>query len=471
MTESSSLSQQLDYKKVPYMHPTYRLSKVLPQSGLQNTTISTAGGQETIFECPIYAFNLSKSYINFEIAPPISAVASTINFMFTDCMAPIRQLQLYTRSGIYIADINEVGNYTKVSWKVEINQKEFLDYDKGFNGIGTTRLLQPVNNLGTQAAAVSTIAQGFNQRATGTPAGGAVGATTRTITTSMVEPKYLEPGTAAAANPVLFVQFDLGMLKNTIFGLNKDIYFGEIILLRIVWNSTTRIYYQGAALADTITNAAAATGNCDIENLALYLAIEKNDEITNQLRSQILSGGLNILIPYVYTFKFNLGGGSQTVSIRLNRGHGRKLKKIFHSVFNGAETSNTAYDNDERHYIANIAKIQRFYTLLDNQRLQEYDLTLQDYDDYFYQKDKLKDTLLYTSDVYYYNWVWIEDWTGLSDKTINPKDTSVLETGLSLDLERKWDFYGTMVAGNYNHYTFAVTEKMLTITSQGITVI
>jgi len=471
MESSSVLSQQLDYKKSAYIHPTYRLSKILPQSGQQTQTITTAGGQENVFELPVYAFNLAKSYLNFTIAPPVSAVASTLNFMFMDCMAPIRQIQLYTRSGIYIADVNEVGNFTKTTWKYEIKQKEYFNNNKGYNGFLTTKLLQPFNNQSEAVSTVSSLLKGYNQRPTGIGGAAAAQLGSRELTTAYLETQYLEVGTAATADPVLNVQLDLGMLKNTIFELDKDIYFGEIILLRIVWNPTIKIYYQGATLIDSITNAAAATGNCAITNLALFLAVEKNDEITNQLRSQILSGGLNILIPYVYTYKFNLGGGSQTVSIRLNRGNGRKLKKIYHSVFNTAESSRTAYDNDERPYIANIPKVTSFYTLLDNQRLQEFDLNLLNLDDYLYQKDKLKDTLFFSSDIYYYNWAWLEDWTGLTDKTIAPTDTSNLETGISLDLERKWDFYGTMVAANYNHYTFAITEKMLTITSQGITVI
>jgi len=110
--------------------------------------------------------------------------------------------------------------------------------------------------------------------------------------------------------------------------------------------------------------------------------------------------------------------------------------------------------------------------MLDNNRIQEYNLTCANGDDYIYLKDKIKGSILESSNAYYYNWVWIESFSGYDDKSCIPINSENLETGLDLSLERKWDFYGmTMTNANYNHYTFAVTQKMLTISSTGITVI
>src|SRR5690606_5485936 len=121
-------------------------------------------------------------------------------------------------------------------------------------------------------------------------------------------------------------------IRNTIFGVNKDIYFGEIILLRIVWGSSTKAVFTNTGALNLATGALATTNNIDIENIALYLAVETNPEITNQLRSQISSEGLSVLIPYVYSYKNSLNGTSQNVSLRFNKGHGRKLIKIYHSI-------------------------------------------------------------------------------------------------------------------------------------------
>ena len=101
------------------------------------------------------------------------------------------------------------------------------------------------------------------------------------------------------------------------------------------------------------------------------------------LRTQIASSGFQVLIPYCYTYKTALNGTSQTVSLRFNRGHGIKLKKIYHSIFNSTEQANTAYD------CSNLAgaKTQVFYTMLDNNRIQEYNLTVANGDDYIYLKN------------------------------------------------------------------------------------
>jgi hypothetical protein len=113
--------------------------------------------------------------------------------------------------------------------------------------------------------------------------------------------------------------------------------------------------------------------------------------------------------------------------------------------------------------------------MLDNERSQEYNLNTATYDDYLLLRDKLKGSVIQSSDMFYHNWVWIEDWTGFVDKTIEPRNIQNIETGLDLTTERKWDFYALQVnngtAAAYNTYTFAVTQKMLTVTSSGITVI
>jgi hypothetical protein len=50
-------------------------------------------------------------------------------------------------------------------------------------------------------------------------------------------------------------------------------------------------------------------------------------------------------------------------------------------------------------------------------------------------------------------------------------DLANLESGLDLSIEQKWDIYCTTVNASYNHYDFVITQKMLTVSSAGITVI
>lgn len=59
---------------------------------------------------------------------------------------------------------------------------------------------------------------------------------------------------------------------------------GEIINLRIVWNSSIKIAFTATNANDPVTGAAAYAANINISNLAFYLAVETNPEIVNQLR-------------------------------------------------------------------------------------------------------------------------------------------------------------------------------------------
>ncbi len=116
--DSTAISNELDYKILQSSHPTDSKSKILPLSGSQSVTITPSGGQETLFELPTKAFNLSESSLYFNIATP-AAANTRFNFMTEDTLAPVQQLQLYTRGGRYLCDLNHVANYLRVVSKRE----------------------------------------------------------------------------------------------------------------------------------------------------------------------------------------------------------------------------------------------------------------------------------------------------------------------------------------------------------------
>src|SRR5689334_6937380 len=120
-----------------------------------------------------------------------------------------------------------------------------------------------------------------------------------------------------------------------LFLLDKDIYANEILIMRIVWENSNRILFYSTSASNPIAGGAVAyAGNITATNIALFLAVEKNLLIANELIQKVAAGGLSIQIPFVYSFLNNLSGTSQTVSIRLNRGHGKTCKKIYHSIYN-----------------------------------------------------------------------------------------------------------------------------------------
>ena len=245
MTE---VAPQLDYKKEEFIHPSYRYNKIMQQTGGQNVTITSGGNSETIFEIPVKAFNLAQSYIEFTLTPAASGATPNYNWLWTDCLTPFLTVQLYTRSGIYLCDLTNLTNYTKIAWKPETKLQEFLDFDyQGNDSVYTNsngQMLCRNNTLPTSATKTLPLPFGLRHDNSNS-------------NIPYTEPKYLEPGTGDTADPVFQVAFPLNMIKNTIFALDKNIYVGEILLMRFLWNNSNRIAYFGTSTTNPTTGAAA----------------------------------------------------------------------------------------------------------------------------------------------------------------------------------------------------------------------
>ena len=92
-------------------------------------------------------------------------------------------------------------------------------------------------------------------------------------------------------------------------------------------------------------------------------------------------------------------------------------------------------------------------------------------DDWMLLQEKLRGSVIQSSNMYSYNWFWVDDFSEsnrLYEKNYNE------EVGLDLSVERKYDVYlttnGNFNGGNRNNYAYATFLKMLIITSAGITV-
>jgi len=264
----------------------------LPQSGTQTATLTPGGGNDLIIEIPIKAFNLARSFLEFTVAPAANPAAALGTYK--DVITSIRQVQLSTRSGVYMADVQELPNYSKTALKAEIPFQEYNSYDEYSGGVGIGRYLRANNALGA--------ANDRPQDAS-------------TNLGNYTETQYYERGGNTTQTPVHRICLPLGMIKNTIFSLDKDIYAGEILVLRIVWNATNRIFWNKADSAVPTAGVTVFDGNATITNIALFLAVEKNPQIENQLKAQIASGGLNILIPYLYAYKNTLGPRNRLIEV------------------------------------------------------------------------------------------------------------------------------------------------------------
>lgn len=233
---------------------------------------------------------------------------------------------------------------------------------------------------------------------------------------------------------VVNLMLPLGLIKNTVFELDKDLYFGEVILLRLVTHGYSKISFVNTDGMNPDTQASVPDNAPTTSDVALYVAVEQNQEIINQLISQVNTSGMQILLPYVWYSKFNPGGNSssQNVSIRYNRGQELRLRKIYHSVFNNTESTSTAYDHNN----IDGDKVIKYYTLLNNTHLQEFDIDCTHLVDYNLIREKIKGSAIQSANVYQYNWFHLEDFTNIF--SLDPENKNNLVCGLPLDIEQKW---------------------------------
>ena len=436
--------KELDYTKYQMTHGSYQLTKTIQQTGYTTTTLTTSGGQESIFELSPKVYNFAESYLEFT-ATPVASGADFYNRINLDGLTFIRQITLYTRSGLFLADIPDVGNYMNMTMRRNFKIDDVQTWDKEGGKFEGLRC--------------SNVAAGSNYRYDGT-----------TGTTAYLEPSYLRVGGKNTADPVINVQMNLNRIIHSIFSQDKDLYFGgEVLYLRIVWNPTTKIAFIGKSATDPTGDVAAYAGNIAITNLVLYMAVEQNQVIENEVRNKVLSAeGLNIVLPYVYQNKISLGGTSQNLSIKYSRAHGSKLLKIYWAPYSATESSNTTYDHDN---LAG-AKVSQFYTTVNNIRTSQFNYNC-DGDDYRMQRKRLQGSCILSSDEYYYNWVWIEDFTNnysMVDKPLKPAEDNYVD-GMPLDMEVKYDVFTNTANANYNHYVYAICQKNLVINSSGISLV
>jgi hypothetical protein len=485
-------SETVNYQKKEYIPSEYKFTKLYPQVNTltDGTTLSDSSAQVE-FELPANVYNLARSSLNLTITPT-AATGAKVNTLFRDCLAGFQRLELYTRGNVYLCDIPYVAEYTKQVLKPETKWSEYETHDRNSdllvrcNNItsigGTTSYVSiKVKNGATPAVVSNAFVSIDNKFDTTTglevlnteakssayaylnetlyPEAQRYGYTS--VDVPYDETQYRAVGaTADSETPVLNLKIRLGDLKQTIFAIDKSLPFKEVLLMRITFNPIANWGYVSESRTASSTPTAIAE-DITLSNIFLYLANEKNPAIIAELMSEVDGKGLSIPIPYPFVYKSTATAAtSQNLSYRLNLGHGLRLLKSYHGIYDATEAQTTRYE------LSNTAhtKLVSFYTLLNNERRQEFDLQTADGDDYMLLKEYLRGSVIQSRNMYDYNWVWIENFAN------NKNDESGnLLMGMPLDKEVKYDIYMTTANSALRHCTVFIFQRMLSISSAGIT--
>jgi hypothetical protein len=438
---------QIDYTpKTVDVLPSYKFSKIISQDGTDIVTIADVQ-PSTVFELPTRCMNLSRSNISFTATIPRSVTDGRYNRMFTSAVVPIRQIQLYTRSGVFLCDINNFDRYTNIV------------------GIAETKRDDAIPNFIVGSADPSLVKNFLT-------VGGL--SSNYQYDSAVKSQDYYEPCYAATADisdaaagtgaSIYNIQIPFSVFANTLLAIDKDLYFNEVILIKITWNDKNS-WGIATATNTTMTGAPAVFTGVGISKLRLYLSLETNIMICAGLIQKVQMEGFQLIIPYVYQFKNALTASeTHSVSVRLNRAHGINLKKIYHVLY--PETSNDAAILEGRYFHSNANKttIVSYGTTIDNVRRQEFDIVTANDEDYLIIKDVLKGTILESINTFRYNWFILDKF----DDELHSNKSDTANTGLSLDIEHKWDLIATTSNNAWDHYTFAIVTRLLAITPEGV---
>ena len=359
-----------------------------------------------------------------------------------------------------LCDLQNANNYGKVKLRQSVSTVELL----GSDPFG---VLYPCNSLAT----ANLKAMPDNYQA-GNIYGAPVGAASYGGITNYLEPQHTLVSTLEAGGSQSAVsrwrQMPLGMFSDTIFGMDRDLYIPTDTYLRTTVFCPKLGFNSTSGVAPTVGNSTTLNSAVTFSSVVLYLAIEQNAFITDAIKSKFASGGLKFQIPYTMAFRNNTSSaGSVGVQIQMNRGYGKSLKKIMHTVFNNTETGASAYDCSNW----NGSKVSSYATYINSRKLQDQDLsTLQPagvvigQDDWLVNEKFYADSAVVNAGQYQMVWCHTDSFAEPSDHIGVPEENII--DGLPIVEPIQWQFNGVTTQA-LNHYTYATFLRDVAIVPSG----
>jgi len=426
----------LQYEQSEITNSSYSHSKIVPLSGQQTITVTPDSGVDTTWELPVQSYNLSRSYIYAKVSIPANAKA---HFYHTGCL-PFSSVQIFTRTGNYMLNLQENAHkYTRVCLTAD-STAEQLEHGSSEN---------PFYVAGEDKALVG-----------GKGSAGSVGAKYR-------EQAYLK--TAAPGALEFTLQIPLSALKNTICDIDRSILMGEIVVMKIKWARGKDISFLATAETDPDSGVADQAENITYSEVGLYLAIERSAAVVEALQAQISSeSGFSILCPFPTVYTNSIQASTrQNISLRLNKSNASALKSIKHTVF-GQTTNNLFFDRDN----AGGSKVEKYYSNINNQRLQEQTIDVKNNDDdWWYLKKRYQNTSVYNNAIHKLNWMHEDNFVDYADRFRDGEVDRSAYGGLDLNSELRVDIYYETANTAFDHFTIVDGIKVLNVNNRGIVLV
>ena len=322
-------SGEVDYSKRSAAYGSYKYLRVVPIGQGQAPAIQLGSTVMTQFELPNNVMNLSKSKLVFDLTfATASSVApgtgltpiTNFNWLYANALTLIDRITLTSRAGTILADIPNCGIFGNIVSAVctkasDLATKTSLNFAGTISATQAAALLRPVGDILKCNNVVN-----YQVNQTGAIMDPAIGVCSSFSYVPFLEP--LELFSAPNSQSNIAYQINLDAFKHTLLELNKDIYFGDNLVLTITWQQSTKYNFLSGAIDTPIAvrlavavngtvaiNAGAPVGthvpiNFPVmNNLSLFVACETNADIVDVLNQKVNSEGFKLNVPFTYCQK------------------------------------------------------------------------------------------------------------------------------------------------------------------------
>ncbi|MHB1097803.1 MAG: hypothetical protein ACYC3F_16715 [Gemmatimonadaceae bacterium] len=478
---------ELNFAGREYSSSFPKFRKIMADNNQSSTVTPLATGiTDVTFTIPAdTVWNPAKSKLRGIYTPTQPGAAARFNMIHINAPVFINQIELFDDLQNYLQRVNFLNKATHMMAPYKTSMEDYLQKSTPVSPLDNTVPNYKSEWGGVLSPANRDSANNFRFNYAGAAA---VGATS--LGKRFISPLYLLIGGENTATPVINFSFKMSHIcPNSIWSINKDLYYGPTRVLRLHLGLDKSTMYGFLSQAQAVpTLPAAMTGPGSFTSFWFECAIESDINVIAMIKKRFFERGLEYIVPYTKVLRsVQSNAGLQTAQIQVSRSDGYALKELYVSTYNSTESNSTAYDNTQITLVsASIAesfvaltsdtygaKVPTFHTEWNAIQIQPAELNLALMDDWRYNEDFVEGSAIDNIDSYYFNWTWVEkfdQYGPLHKKEVNGVPVANIEGGFSLEdgAIQLYNFVNSNAPGALIYYFCVTTLKELKVNLESV---
>jgi len=470
--------------------------------------LSTAGGGGVQFTLTAPAFTAS-----------VSATAQaypTLLALHLGKICPIQSIIFQTDSNIQLVNLTNAQQQSTSMYLPQTSIEKWLDRDLAEQGPAAVGVVTPISNRGDliapirkpsyqQISAAGLYSPGAysNTLANASSPGGVsmnigaepAGQTLAPLPNGAGElacATLISTTSGAQGTITMRYRINLGDYKNTLFALNKDLFFNRRMRMIINFEGLYHWGFTYQPSPNYVTPTNSFVGAADftsaltftLSNVTLRLALQSNETVASMVRQQVAIDGLRMLFPFTLCTNFTASAitSQQQFQVPINASLGQRLLRVYSVALNGSNIGAAFCSNDNSQPATALATAPnnlytQIQTKLNARFMQDSALALNQQEDYRFLKEMLRGSALTCSDAFYQKSFFVDNFTsGDRSHMWDDDNTSIggLELkradGQSVDYVYSLIVTSGAIAGTM-FYIFPVVQRELVITKDNVLMI